>query len=54
MTEVARTELSPGSDERIVDRILRGEEKAVLVALQDETIDVHALQRDGMLLFYGW
>jgi hypothetical protein len=52
--EVAQTELAPGSSDRIVDRILRGEEAAVLAALQDGTIDVHALQRDGMILIYGW
>jgi hypothetical protein len=53
--EFAQTELSPGSYDRIVDRILRGEEAEVLAALQDGTIDVDALQRDdAMLLFYGW
>lgn len=52
--ELVRTELSPGSGDRIVDRVLDGDEPAVLAELQDGRIDVDALRRNAMILYYGW
>lgn len=51
---VAQTKLAGHMEERIVDRILAGEEDAVAAELADGRIDVRALERHGELLFIGW
>jgi hypothetical protein len=51
---VAQTKLAGHLEERIVDRILAGDEAAVAAELADGRIDLRALERHGELIFIGW